>query len=601
MSNRIVIGDVDGKASRIDLDTLLRTRLLIQANSGGGKSWLMRRLAEQLFGKVPVIIIDPEGEFATLREKFGFVLVGQGGETPADVRSAGLVAETLLKLRASAVCDLFEAFRKTPQQRHEWVKRFLEAMLDADKRLWRDTIIFIDEAHTFCPEKGESVASGAMQGMCTAGRKRHFCSIWATQRLALVNKNASSQLLNRLVGMTFEDVDVDRAIELLSVGKDDKHDFKKAIKLLEPGQFYGFGRAISKDRILINVGDVETSHEEDTAARAAMGPPPPPEAIKDLLPKLADLPKEAEEKLRTEAEFRKEIRSLKAQLASRPVEKVGDLELRKMTKPWRKVVEEAMKIIAKINAIGFDGTTVTKEEVEKAMQAASSEIAKLAAGKLKGRASEFDKLRREAASALERMRRMLGDETVEVSLTVKHNEPFTVEQPSRVVEVKPAANNGELTGPERKILTALAELRSIGKEQPPKTMVAAWSSYSPVGGAFGNPMGALRTKGFIDYPQPGAVVLTDSGRAIIGDIEPPDQDEIWRRISTTCTGPEVKILRALIDNAGENEIEKSLLAEKAGYSPVGGAFGNPIGALRTKGLLDYPRQGMVKAADWLFV
>ncbi len=25
------------------------------------------------------------------------------------------------------------------------------------------------------------------------------------------------------------------------------------------------------------------------------------------------------------------------------------------------------------------------------------------------------------------------------------------------------------------------------------------------------------------------------------------------------------------------------------------------GALRTKGLLDYPRQGVVKAADWLFL
>lgn len=67
----------------MDIDVLLRTRLLVQADSGGGKSWLLRRIAEQLFGKVQVIIIDPEGEFATLREKYGYVLVGKGGETPA--------------------------------------------------------------------------------------------------------------------------------------------------------------------------------------------------------------------------------------------------------------------------------------------------------------------------------------------------------------------------------------------------------------------------------------------------------------------------------------------------------------------------------------
>src|SRR6266403_4826327 len=47
-----------------------------------------------------------------------------------------------------------------------------------------------------------------------------------------------------------------------------------------------------------------------------MKPPPAPEKIKALLPKLADLPKEAEDKARTEAEYRNEIRTLKSQLAT---------------------------------------------------------------------------------------------------------------------------------------------------------------------------------------------------------------------------------------------------------------------------------------------
>ena len=100
---KITIGETGGKGVGFDLDTLLVTRLLIQANSGAGKSWLLRKLIEQLYGHVQVIVIDPEGEFATLREKYDFVLVGAGGETPADVRSAGLLAEKLLELRASAV------------------------------------------------------------------------------------------------------------------------------------------------------------------------------------------------------------------------------------------------------------------------------------------------------------------------------------------------------------------------------------------------------------------------------------------------------------------------------------------------------------------
>jgi DNA helicase HerA-like ATPase len=211
----IVLGKADGKNVSLDLDKLLSTRLLVQANSGKGKSHLLRRIAEQLFGKVQVIIIDPEGEFATLREKYGYVLVGKGGETPADPRSAGLVAHKLLELRASAVCDLYEM---KPQARHEWVKKFLDAMIDAPKSLWHPCVVIADEAHVFCPEKGagESEASDAMIGLATRGRKRGFACIFATQRLGKLRKDAAAELLNIMVGGTF--IDVDRLGSLRSAG-----------------------------------------------------------------------------------------------------------------------------------------------------------------------------------------------------------------------------------------------------------------------------------------------------------------------------------------------------------------------------------------------
>ena len=37
----------------IDLPTLIDSRLLGQANSGGGKSWLLRRILEQSHGIAP--------------------------------------------------------------------------------------------------------------------------------------------------------------------------------------------------------------------------------------------------------------------------------------------------------------------------------------------------------------------------------------------------------------------------------------------------------------------------------------------------------------------------------------------------------------------
>lgn len=208
----------NGPPLQLDLDQVKRSRLLVNGGSGSGKSWLVRRIAEQACGQLPVIIIDPEGEFSTLRAKYNFVLIGQGGETPADVRSAALVAHKLLELRTSAVCDLFEM---PSDDRHEWVQKFMMALIDAPKTLRQPMLIIVDEAHMFAPEKGEgaSVALDAMKAMASRGRKRGFALVVATQRLAKLNNNVLAELQNVLIGMATLEADQDRAIRALGMVK----------------------------------------------------------------------------------------------------------------------------------------------------------------------------------------------------------------------------------------------------------------------------------------------------------------------------------------------------------------------------------------------
>jgi DNA helicase HerA-like ATPase len=75
----------------LDLQRLVTTRMLLQANSGGGKSWALRRILEQSHGEVQQIVIDVEDEFYTLREKFDYILVRkEGGDCVPEVRSAAL-------------------------------------------------------------------------------------------------------------------------------------------------------------------------------------------------------------------------------------------------------------------------------------------------------------------------------------------------------------------------------------------------------------------------------------------------------------------------------------------------------------------------------
>src|SRR5271154_2029467 len=102
----MIIGQiVDGSKLELDLPTLVDTRLLIQANSGGGKSWLLRLVAER--AGIQTIVLDNEGEFASLREAVDVLLVGAGGELTADPRHAALLARRLLEYKVSAVVDLY--------------------------------------------------------------------------------------------------------------------------------------------------------------------------------------------------------------------------------------------------------------------------------------------------------------------------------------------------------------------------------------------------------------------------------------------------------------------------------------------------------------
>ncbi len=116
--------------TNLDLKKLVASRLLLNANSGGGKSWAIRRLLEQTHGQIQHIVIDLEGEFTTLREKYDYLLVGQGGDVPVSIRTAELLARRLLELNVSTIIDLSEL--KHPE-RITFVKRFLDSLMNAPK------------------------------------------------------------------------------------------------------------------------------------------------------------------------------------------------------------------------------------------------------------------------------------------------------------------------------------------------------------------------------------------------------------------------------------------------------------------------------------
>ena len=581
--NGIVIGKSDKHNVTLDLDVLLTTRMLLTADSGGGKTWALKRIIEQAFKKIQIIAIDPEGEFAPLREKFGFVLVGKGGETPADVRSARLVAQTLLKLRASAICDLYEM---KPSERHIWVRDFCDGLLESPKEYRHPCLVIVDEAHMFCPEhgKGESAASDAVIGLCTRGRKRLLVPLFATQRLATLSKDASSMLLNRMVGGSFEDVNRKRAADVLGIAKEKgaMQEFFDEIKTLEAGDFFCLGRAISKERVLVHVGAIDTAHGQD-ALKYELKPPPAPESIANLLPKLSDLPKQAEEKAKTEAEYKTQIRSLKAQLVAAMQVKqqpASQIDMRKIQVAVKEAQAQLMK------EIGERDKTIRK--LLTGLGTIAKDAAALTGVKLppvKLMEVRVDKLPVSAGHAVH-----IPDRTETRKSPAQHGEARGTAG---------MASNGDISSSQLRILKALAELDAIGQAPAAKETVAFWSEQRSTSGGYFNNLGKLRSMGLIDYPNPGTARLTEEGRQKIGTVEAPSSEEVIRRVESLLSGSQIRILEVLRVVYPE-PIAKDELAERSGQKSTSGGYFNNLGSMRTAGLLDYPRPGVVKAAEWLF-
>lgn len=296
----------------LDVMKLLNSRMLIQGNSGAGKSWLMRLMAEQVSDKIQTIVIDTEGEFATLREKCDMALVGDGGEIKPHVQSSALLARKLLELRVSAVIDLYDLPGRDNimTKRRHFVKLFLESLLTVPKTLWHPLIVMLDEAHKLAPQAGDSEATTAVVDFGSQGRKRAFCLIAATQRMSKLHKDVTAELNNVVIGRCWQDVDRDRAGDTLGFSKRDAN----VLRDLPEGRWFGFGPAFVLPGILyFQANQVKTTHPKP-GERHTLSVPKPSAAILKVVGQLEELPQQAEAEARTLDEAQQTISRLEANL-----------------------------------------------------------------------------------------------------------------------------------------------------------------------------------------------------------------------------------------------------------------------------------------------
>lgn len=568
----------------VEFDRLIAGRMLIQANSGGGKSRALRYLIEQTAGKVQIIVIDPEGEFPSLREKLDMLLAGKGGDVDAHPKTAKVLCRRLMELGASAVIDLYDL---PLDQRRSFVRLFLDELMHLPRALWRPLLVVIDEAHVFCPESGsgKSESKDAVISLCTQGRKRGFAAVLATQRIAKLDKDAAAELLNKLIGRTGLDVDVKRAGDELGFGADRRQELKH----LQPGEFYAFGPAISRDIVLVRTGAVSTTHPEP--GTVAPPPPPAPAKIQQMLMEMQGLQNKAEEEARDFESAMAQVKSLEAELRkARSAAPVDPEELREAEARLAESIQrqDALETECAAATINLATAAQTLARVVTELQS------------LQEICATYVPADREFMPVLRASQPSPRRDPVQPALADEDAPPFIRDHKRTPEPRKQGDHTGSVSRPEQAILDALASFAAIGLSQMTKSNLAVFSGNSPKSSSFANKLGSLRTAGMIDYPSQGMVGLTHAGHQIARTTDAPATlDGLQEAWLSKLSGPQSRIVRLLID-CYPGPLPREFVAEQIDASPKSSSFANNLGHLRGLGLIDYPSSGQVVATALLF-
>ena len=567
----MIIGQiVNGGKLELDLPTLVDTRLLIQANSGGGKSWLLRLVAER--AGIQTIVLDNEGEFASLREAVDVLLVGAGGELPANPRHAALLARRLLEYKVSAVVDLYEL---KLSDRRRFVKLFLESLIHLPRELWRPTLVILDEAHLYCPERGsgEAESTEAVISLMSQGRKRGYAGVIATQRLSKLHKDAAAEANNVIIGRTWLDADQARAGDALGLSKADR----LKLRDVRQGEFYVFGPAFGQPGVVRFRSDqVRTTHPRP-GQRHLLTAPAPSRAIRGVLGKFADLPQEAEDEIRglddearrRIAELEHQIKQLNAAPAAHQmdhvvVERAVTAAVERERAVWRRKLEQGGARFRQLAA----GLASTGQSL----------------ATLKGLLEETERGWLAPPAA----------DTTTPELSLNHRPERTTKPANdRGASAESFAGARKLAAGERRILTALAQYPQ-GRS---KVQVAVLTGYAATGGGFNNYLGALRSQELIEGDG-DRLMITGAGLRILGSWEPlpsgPDLVDYWR----ARLGKAERLILETLTEVYPAGLNKEEVATRAGYEANGGGFNNALGRLRTLELVE--GRGALKASDNLF-
>lgn len=257
----------------LKISDIVTQRTFIDSATRMGKSWLNRKLVEECIGHAGIIIVDIEGEYASLREKFPFMIIGR--DIPLQIETAEYMADKVLEAKISVIIDISMVEEELGK---EYVNRFLKRFFFLETTARQPYLIVIEEAEDFGPEKGSpstATCLGIIINLVKRGGKRGLGVILVAHRPAWVSKGIISQCKNKAVG-NMEEVADDLTV-LEKYARIPKTAVEK-LPRLDKGEFC-FAGDWAKNVTFVKVGPVKTTHLGYTPE----APPSPPKEIQGTI------------------------------------------------------------------------------------------------------------------------------------------------------------------------------------------------------------------------------------------------------------------------------------------------------------------------------
>jgi uncharacterized protein len=236
---------------QINPDLIVTGRTCVIGSSGSGKSYTVGVICEELCkAKVPFVIVDIEGEYSGLKEKFPVIWVGN--EEKSDIKWRDKIDLKMLAQKAPGlspiVFDLSEAVRARDK-----VNEFLIELYREISKRRTPYLIILEEADRFSPQVGERLP--IFDEIARRGRKRGLGLMLCTQRPSLVDKNILSQCSNQLIGKLVIKNDLNSVSQFFSSSRGPPNQ----LTTLAPGEFFALGGIVPEPE-KVKIRPRETRH-----------------------------------------------------------------------------------------------------------------------------------------------------------------------------------------------------------------------------------------------------------------------------------------------------------------------------------------------------